>query len=306
MSKYLECPVFEGNNPLTGEVIWKHRVNNVSDLEDKLKTSYQWDGYSTVATIAAKLDPDGVIASWHLYIFGKSRGSKLDASTFYHDQDEGNYLCIKEMEMANFSFQEGLVSDWLAPDKYSWEYRLPHETDKKKFYSVKDTDMAQYNAKPLWVRSLCQVIPGPKLQVFLGTAPVQKIADLPGSSQTQFPLILLEKFSIPFLPFEESGMQLGMGPIPFLMEYSEVGVTHPDGDTIKKGMSRFLKSGIKPNQRNEIKTWQKEISVGNWVARAPNHTWPDAKTLDADNNDAVEGNGDDDNDDAGQQTYYQF
>ena len=68
--------MFEGNNPLTGEVIWKHRVNNVSDLKDKLKTSYQWDGYSTVATIAAKLDPDGIIASWHLYIFGKSRGSK--------------------------------------------------------------------------------------------------------------------------------------------------------------------------------------------------------------------------------------
>ena len=101
MSRYLECPVFEGNNPLTGKLIWKHRVKNVSDLKDKQKTSYQWDGSSTVATVAAKLDPDGVIASWHLYIFGKSRGSKLDASTFYHDQDEGNYLRIKEMEMAN-------------------------------------------------------------------------------------------------------------------------------------------------------------------------------------------------------------
>ena len=62
-----------------------------------------------------------------------------------------------------FSYQEGLVSDWLEPDKYNWEYRLPHETDKKKFYFVKDAGIAQYNAKPLWVRSLCQVIPGPKL-----------------------------------------------------------------------------------------------------------------------------------------------
>ena len=131
-----------------------------------MKTDYNWDGSSSVASIAANLSEDGLIKEWQLHIFGKSKGAKLDASTFYIDQDEGNYVRIKDMDMGNLVFRDGLVSEWLSPYEYNWEYRLPHESDKKRFYSVKDTDMAQYNAKPLWVRSLCQVIPGPKLHVF--------------------------------------------------------------------------------------------------------------------------------------------
>ena len=42
----------------------------------------------------------------------------------------------------------------------------------------------------------------------------------------------------------------------------------PDGDTIKSRMAQNLKTAITPNQRNEVKTWSKEVSVGKWV-RAP-------------------------------------
>ena len=76
--------------------------------------------------------------------------------------------------------------------------------------------MGQHMAKPLWLRSSCQVGPGPKLQVFLGAAPVDiRITDIPGFSEKQFSLIFLEKFSIPFLPSEEAG------PIPFLIDTRE-------------------------------------------------------------------------------------
>ena len=301
MPKVLECPVFEGNNPLTGEIIWNHVVRGSPEMKDKLKAVYNWDGYSTVAAVAANLDKDGEISNWELHIFGKSKGSKLDSSTFYTDQDEGNYIRFKEMEMSNFHFKKTLASEWLSPSNYSWEYRLPHETDRKKFYSVKEGDLSQYNAKPLWVRSLCQVTPGPKLQIFLGCAPTENVGDLPGSAQDEFPLILLEKFSVPLLPFEDSSMGLGMGPIPFLidqregLDFDQIGVSFPDGESLKKGMSNFLQSSIKPNQRNEISTWTKEVAVGNWVARSPNYTWPDPKPLEGDKNSEVE-----EDDDAGQ------
>ena len=80
-------------------------------------------------------------------------------------------------------------------------------------------------------------------------------------------------------------MKLGMGPIPFLvdtredLDFSEVGTLFPDGQLIKNSMAKFLQSGIKPNQRNEIKTWTKELGVGSWVMRAPNHTWPEPRPL---------------------------
>ena len=164
--------------------------------------------------------------------------------------------------------------------------------------------MGQHMAKPLWLRSSCQVGPGPKLQVFLGVAPVDsRITEIPGSSEKQFPLIFLEKFSIPFLPFEEAGMKLGMGPIPFLidtredLEASEVSVNCPDGQHIKAGMVKFLQTAIKPNQRNEYKTWSKEVSAGNWTARMPNYTWPPTKPLEGD---AALNEGDEEEDDAGQ------
>ena len=219
---------------------------------------------------------------------------------------------IQEMALDKLVFRGSLVSEWLSPEKYLWEYRQPHETDKKKYYRVKETDMPQFSAKPLWVRSSCQVTPGPKLKVFMGCAPAEnRVTELSGSSEKPFPLIFLETFSVPFLPYEGPGMELGMGPIPFLidtrpgLDFSEVGVLCPDGQTIKKGMATFLQSAIKPNQRNEIKTWQKELGVGSWVARAPNYTWPNPKPLageDADG-DASE-DGDDDDDNAGQQRLY--
>ena len=119
-------------------------------------------------------------------------------------------------------------------------------------------------AKPLWLQSSCQDSLGTKLQVFLGAAPADsKISEVPGSSEKPFPLILLEKFSVPFLPFEEAGMKLGMGYIPFLidtredLDFKEVSTNCPDGQVIKSGMAKFLQSAIKPNQRNEFKTWSK-------------------------------------------------
>ena len=306
MSKSLECPVFGGNNPLTGEMIWAHRVMGGSELiKEKLKESYNWDGFSSTATTAAKLDEEGNIEEWQLHLFGKSKGSKFDASTFYTEQDEGTHVRIQEINLEKFVFRGSMVSEWLPPTKYTWEYRTPHETDPKKYYRVKEAELAQYQAKPLWVRASCQVIPGPKLQVFLGCAPANnRITEWNGSSEKPFPLIFLEKFTIPFLPFEATGMDLGIGPIPFLidmrddLEFDVVATHCPDDQTIKKELSKFLQSAIKPNQRNEIKTWTKEVGTGSWVARSPNHTWPDPKPLAGDAPD------DEDSDDAGQQIKY--
>ena len=309
MSKPLECPVFEGNNPFTGKMIWDHRVNGGSEaIKEKLKTDYNWDGSSSMASIAASLSEDGLIKEWQLHIFGKSKGAKLDASTFFVDQDQGNYIRIQEMALDNLVFRGSMVSEWLSPDKYLWEYRLPHESDPKKYYRVKEGDMAQYKAMPLWLRASCQVIPGPKLQVYLGCAPAEhKVTDLNGSSDKAFPLIFVEKFSVPFLPFEESDMQLGMGPIPFLidtredLEFSEVGSLFPEGQNIKLSMAQYMQSAMKPNQRNEIGTWKKEVSAGSWVARAPNYTWPDPRPLAGD---TTQPGDDDDEDNAGQHTKY--
>ena len=304
MSKPLECSVFSGNKPFTGQHIWDHRVNGGSEgIKNKLKSDYNWDGTSSVATIAANLNADGLIREWQLNIFGKTKGAKLDSSTFFVDQEDGNHIRIQEMALDNLTFKGSMVSEWLSPEKYHWEYRLPHETDAKKYYRVKEGDLGQYSAMPLWVRASCQVIPGPKLQVFLGCAPAESnVSDLPGSADKSFPLILLEKFSVPFLPFEAAGMKLGMGPIPFLvdtredLDFTEVGNLFPDGQVIKHSMAKFLQSGIKPNQRNEIKTWNKEIGVGSWVMRAPNHTWPEPRPLAGDDGQP----GDRDDDEAGQ------
>jgi hypothetical protein len=106
MSKPLECPVFEGNNPFTGKMIWDHRVNGGSEaIKEKLKTDYNWDGSSSVASIAANLSEDGLIKEWQLHIFGKSKGAKLDASTFFVEQDPGNYIRIQEMALHNLVFR---------------------------------------------------------------------------------------------------------------------------------------------------------------------------------------------------------
>ena len=309
MSKPLECSVFSGNNPLTGEMIWAHRVNGGSEsIKEKLISDYKWDGFSSVATVAANLDDEGNISEWQLHMFGKSKGTKLEASNFYMDQEEGSSMRIHEMALDKLVFRGSMVSEWLSPEKYLWEYRHAHETDKRKYYRVKEADMPQFSAKPLWVRSSCQVIPGPKLKVFMGCAPADnRVTELSGSSEKPFPLIFLETFSLPFLPYEGLGTGLGIGPIPFLIDtrpdfdFSEVAVRCPDGQTIKKGMAKFLQSAIKPNQRNEIKTWQKEHGVGSWVARAPNYTWPNPKPLAGEDADADDEDDDEDDDDAGQQ-----
>lgn len=292
MSKTLDCEVFKGNNPLTGNVIWAQRVKGGSEvIKEELKSVYKWDSSSNVATVAAKLK-DGKLDSWQLHLFGKSKGTKLDANVFFLDQEDGNCVRIQEIDLDSLVFRGNLVSDWVSPDNFKWEYRLPHEDDPKRYHRVKKADMVQYNAKPLWLRAACQVVPGPKLQVFLGVAPAEKIADVTGSTQNQFPLILIEKFSIPFLPLESPEMQLGMGPIPFLidereeLEQSEVTATCPDGQEIKIQMAKFLQTAIKPNQRNEVKTWSKEVAAGNWVARAPNCTVPDPRPLEGDHHPA--------------------
>ena len=40
-------------------------------IKGNLKSLYNWDGSSSVASVATKLDADGVIAEWQLHIFGK-------------------------------------------------------------------------------------------------------------------------------------------------------------------------------------------------------------------------------------------
>ena len=133
--------------------------------------------------------------------------------------NDGNYVRIQEMDLDTLLFRGSMVSEWLSPDKYLWEYRLPHETDPKKYYRVKEGELALYNASPLWIRASCQVIPGPKLQVFLVCAPADsKVTKLSGSMDKSFPLIFLEKFSVPFMPYESAGSKLGMGPIPYMID----------------------------------------------------------------------------------------
>ena len=51
-------------------------------------------------------------------------------------------------------------------------------------------------------------MPGPKLSVFLGAVPAENIADMQMSTLGQYPLIMVERFSVPFLPFEAAGMHL--------------------------------------------------------------------------------------------------
>ena len=75
---------------------------------------------------------------------------------------------------------------------------------------------------PLWIRVSCQVIPGPKLQVYLGCATFENtVSELTGSVDKYFLLIFLEKFSVPFLPFKTTAMKLGKGPICFLIDYMD-------------------------------------------------------------------------------------
>ena len=53
----------------------------------------------------------------------------------------------------------------------------------------------------------------------------------------------------------------------------------PDGQDIKNGQAKFLQTAIKPNLRNEIKAWTKDVGQGQWVAREPNYIFSDPKPL---------------------------
>ena len=301
MSKLLECPAFEGNDPLTGDLIWQHRIQGgAENIQESIKTKYSWDGSSNVASVAVNLK-DGILDTWQLNLFGKTKGTKLASSTFFTEQEEGTHIRIQPLALDSFVFRS-MVSEWMGPEEYSWEYRLPSEKDSGRYYRIKAVDLPQYILKPLWIRANVQVVPGPKLQVFIGAAPANDITELQGSSEPAFPLILLEKFSVGFLPMEEGSMDLGMATIPFLidqreeLDQAEVGTNCPEGQTIKEGLARFLQSSIKPNQRNEVTTWTREVAAGSWIARAPNYKVPDPKALAGD----LEEEEDDDDDNTGQ------
>ena len=66
------------------------------------------------------------------------------------------------------------------------------------------------------------------------------MTELSGSMDKSFPLIFLEKFSVPFLPYKSAVSNLGMGPIPYIidtrdeLDFSEVGSSLPDGQVMIK------------------------------------------------------------------------
>ena len=301
MSKVLECHVFEGNSPLTGDLIWQHRVSGGSvGVKDKMKSHYKWDGTTNVAAVSAGLK-DGDLDTWNLHLFGKSKGVKLASSTFFTEQEESTHIRIQPMNLDKLVFHS-MVSDWLKPEDYSWEYRLPSENDANRHYRIKDADLPHYNLKPLWIRANAQMVPGPKLQIFIGGAPANQISELPGSKDRAFPLIPIEKFSVSFLPLDVADENLGMATIPFLdddrddLEEAEVSANCPDGQEIKRGLATFLQSSIKPNQRNEVTTWTREVSSGSWIPREPNYKVPDPRPLEGED----DANDQDNEDDAGQ------
>ena len=150
-SKVLNCAAFRGNNPLTGEIIWNHHVSGGSEaIKEKLKSLYLWDGSSNIATIAAKLK-DEKIESWHLYLFGRSKGVKMEAGSFFLDQDEGNTLRIQEIDLDTLIFRGSLISSWLTPEQFNWEYRLPHETEPHKYHKV----CQSWDTSCAWPKIVC-------------------------------------------------------------------------------------------------------------------------------------------------------
>ena len=297
MSKTLECAVFEGNDPLTGDTIWQHRIADGSDqISDNLKSIYNWDGVGNIGAVSAKLK-DGEIDSWHLHLLGKSKGVKLTTSTFFTDQEEGTHIRIQPINLNSLVFNN-MVSEWLKPEDYSWEFRLPSEKDETRYHRIKDADLTQYNLKPLWIRANAQVVPGPKLQIFIGGAPANDIAELNGSNEPAFPLILIEKFTLSLPPLDGDDIGMGMATIPFLiddredLDQAEVSTNCPDGQPIKEGLVKFLKTSIKPNQRNEVTTWTREVAAGAWIPRQPNYTVPDPKPLDGEDDQEEESDDD--------------
>ena len=84
------------------------------------------------------------------------------------------------------------------------------------------------------------------------------------------------------------------------MDFANVGHEFPDGQDIKKEMSKFLQNAIKPNWRVEINAWVKDVGNTTWAAREPTHTYPDPRPLQGD----VVENTEEDNDDGGEYLAY--
>ena len=139
---------------------------------------------STVASLR-----DGEMEGWHLHLFGKSKGVKIPTSTFFTDQEEGTHIRIQPLDLDSLVFRS-MVSEWLGPDDYQWEYRLPSEKTPSHYFRMKDADLPQHSLTPLWIRASAQVVPGPKLQIFIGAAPANNITELNGSTEPAFTLIL--------------------------------------------------------------------------------------------------------------------
>ena len=291
--KNLDCNVFSGNNPLTRDIIESSRVAGGSEaIKDFLREKHNWDGFSNVASTAVNLTEEGELDSWQLFVFGKREGFRKESSIFFPNQEPGHVVRLLDYDMDLFVFR-GMVSDWLAPDQYKWQFRMPHETDEKQFYRVKEADLEHYNAKPLYLRAVAQVVPGPNLEIKVGCIPALNIKEVPGHTSPEFPLIFINKFNVSFLPFEKTDMGLGMGPIPCVVDTREEvdGIPDlPDGQDIKTGQAAFLQTAIKPNMRNEVKAWTKDVGQGQWVAREPNYRFQDPKPLEGD----IQDEGDDD------------
>ena len=123
-----------------------------------------------------------------LSIFGKRKGFKIGAGIFFPDQEECGIVRIFNFDMNQFVFRE-MVSEWLSPDDYKWEYRLVCEDDPEKHCRIKPQDLAQYDAKPLWLRAFVQLQSGPKLQIVIGCAPAVDIKHIPAIRKTSFQTI---------------------------------------------------------------------------------------------------------------------
>ena len=305
-SKALDCPVFKGNNPLTGELIWASRVRGGSEcIKEYLRSKNNWDGSSNVVAVAAQMEEDR-INGWQLHAIGKRKGYKLDSAVLFPNQDKGTVMRIIDYDLTSFVFRD-MVSDWLAPNQYKWEFRIPHEKNPNKYHRVETQEMEQYNAKPLWLRAFAQLVPGPKIQLTIGCAPALDIKEIPSSDVKEFPVIKLETFNLPFLPYEEPEWGLGLGPVPLLidgrdeLDFTNVANDFPDGQDIKKEMSKFLQKAIKPNWRVEINAWVKDVGNTTWAAREPTHTYPDPRPLQGD---VTVEDADEDNDDGGEYLAY--
>jgi hypothetical protein len=113
-TKALDCPVFQGNNPLTGEIIWASRVRGGSEcIKEFIRIKNNWDGSSNVMAIAAEMEEDE-IKGWQQHALGKRKGYKLDSAVLFPNQGKGTIKRILDFDLTSFVFFD-MVSDWLGP-----------------------------------------------------------------------------------------------------------------------------------------------------------------------------------------------